>query len=175
MLFCEVGDDWEEPRAVAVRIEVGVHRGISGYSDVHEAHIIRGRSPPAGLRRMGEMWIPDRHDCLHPVGVSRVPGRRRPSTGDVFTMTKSSPLTYTNWRQRIWTQAVELADVGHTVPHDLRHTGITRLFTVVRWTPSEVQRFVGHSDPRITLGIYAHVTPESMPRPSQFGTGIGRD
>jgi integrase len=51
-------------------------------------------------------------------------------------------------------------------PHDLRHTCATRLFTVDRWNPAEVQRFLGHSDPRITLAIYTHLSSDDLPAPS---------
>ena len=83
---------------------------------------------------------------------------------EAFVVTLGASVDYAP----IWAQIAAEADVGHIVPHDLRHTCITRLFVVDRWTPAEVQRFVGHSDPRITLAIYSHVTPESLPIPSSF-------
>ena len=55
-------------------------------------------------------------------------------------------------------------------PHDLRRTAATRLFTVDRWTPAEVQAFLGHRDPRVTLGIYTLVEAEDLPRPSTLNT-----
>lgn len=74
-------------------------------------------------------------------------------------------IRYRNWRQRVWAPIVETAGVDAN-PHDLRHTCATRLFTVDRWNPAEVARFLGHSDPRITLGIYTHVSSDDLPAPS---------
>jgi integrase len=53
-------------------------------------------------------------------------------------------------------------------PHDLRRTAATRLFLVDRWTPAEVQAFMGHLDPRVTLGIYTHVSTDDLPAPSRL-------
>lgn len=98
-----------------------------------------------------------------------------PFGGDLFVTSKSTPLIYNNWRRRQWTRIVDEANVGHLVPHDLRHTCITRLFIVDRWTPAEVQAFVGHTDARVTLEIYSHVNPASLPVPSDLEIGIGQE
>jgi hypothetical protein len=37
---------------------------------------------------------------------------------------------------------------------------------VDRWSPSEVQHFLGHRDPRITLAIYTHINTDDLPTPS---------
>jgi integrase len=89
-------------------------------------------------------------------------------SGFVFTAPRGGPVRYDNWRSRTWTRIVEEADVGEVHPHDLRHTAATRLFLVDRWSPGEVQRFLGHSDPRVTLAIYTHVATESLPAPSSL-------
>jgi integrase len=89
--------------------------------------------------------------------------------GFVFTAPRGGPVRYDNWRSRTWVRIVEAAGVGDVHPHDLRHTCATRLFVVDRWTPAEVQRFLGHRDPRITLGIYTHVVAEDLPAPSTLG------
>ncbi|MDK1039844.1 MAG: tyrosine-type recombinase/integrase, partial [Actinomycetota bacterium] len=91
-----------------------------------------------------------------------------PIGGDLFVTSKSTPMSYHNWRRRQWLPIVERADIGHLVPHDLRHTCITRLFIADRWTPSEVKAFVGHTDARVTLDIYSHVNPSELPVPSEF-------
>jgi hypothetical protein len=44
-------------------------------------------------------------------------------------------------------------------------SSITRLFVVARWTPGEVQRYLGHMDPRVTLAIYTHIAAEDPPAP----------
>jgi integrase len=87
--------------------------------------------------------------------------------GLAFTAPRGGTIRYTNWRRRVWTPIVEMAGVAAT-PHDLRHTCATRLLTVDRWNPAEVQRFLGHSDPRITLGIYTHVSSDDLPAPSRL-------
>ncbi len=87
-------------------------------------------------------------------------------SGFVFTAARGGPLRYDNWRSRTWTRITETAGVGDLHPHDLRHTCASRLFTVDRWNPGEVQRFLGHRDPRVTLGIYTHVAAEELPEPS---------
>lgn len=51
----------------------------------------------------------------------------------------------------------------HSLPpvglHELRHTYCSRLLTG-GIDPITVQHLMGHSDPRMTLGVYAHVSPE---------------
>jgi integrase len=67
----------------------------------------------------------------------------------------------------VWTPIVATAGAD-CVSHDLRHTAATRLIRDDRWSPAEVQRFLGHRDPRITLAIYTHVTAEDLPTPSSL-------
>jgi integrase len=68
-----------------------------------------------------------------------------------------------NWRKRTWRRIKDVAGV-ECRPHDYAdHTVATRLFTVARWTPGEVQRYMGHLDPRVTLAIYTHITAEDLP------------
>ncbi|MCL1595495.1 MAG: tyrosine-type recombinase/integrase [Actinomycetia bacterium] len=86
--------------------------------------------------------------------------------GWVFTGRTGQPVGYHNWRSRIWSRIVDEARIGDVKPHDLRHTCATRLFTVDRWLPAEVQMFLGHRSPITTLRIYTHVTQESLPEPS---------
>jgi integrase len=87
--------------------------------------------------------------------------------GFVFTATRGGAIRYGNWRRRVWSRITDEADVD-ALPHDLRHTAATRLFTIDRWNPAEVQRFLGHRDPRVTLAIYTHVSSEDLPAPSRL-------
>jgi integrase len=87
--------------------------------------------------------------------------------GLMFAAPKGGPIRYTNWRRRVWVPTIEAANVDAT-PHDLRHTCATRLFKVDRWNPAEVQQFLGHRDPRVTLAIYTHVTSDDLPAPSNL-------
>lgn len=89
-----------------------------------------------------------------------------PLDGYLFTTESGQPWRYDNWRTRRWAKTVEAAGIGQVRPHDLRHTAATRLFLTDRWTPAEVQAFLGHSDPRVTLSIYTHVTSDGLPTPS---------
>ncbi len=94
--------------------------------------------------------------------------------GTVFTTSTGRPWRYDNWRTRRWVPTVEAANIGSVRPHDLRHTAATRLFLVDRWTPAEVQAFLGHADPRVTLAIYTHVTGGGLPKPSDLVLEVGR-
>jgi integrase len=80
---------------------------------------------------------------------------------------RGRPLSDPNWRSRIWVKITRqlLFDV---VPHDLRRTASTRLFRVDRWTPPEVQLFMGHRDPRVTLSIYTKLNVDDLPQPSRI-------
>lgn len=85
----------------------------------------------------------------------------------MITAPRGGPLPYDRCRSRVWTKIVSRVDFEVT-PHDLRRTAATRLFVVDRWGPAEVQVFLGHRDPRVTLGIYAIVEAETLPQPSSL-------
>ncbi len=89
-------------------------------------------------------------------------------SGLVFTGPSGGIIRYTNWRSRIWTRIVDQAGIGPVVPHDLRRTCATRLFIEDRWTVPEVQRFLGHKNPAVTLEIYTKINPETLPTPSSI-------
>ncbi len=88
-----------------------------------------------------------------------------PIGGLMFTAARGGPIRYTGWRTRRWLPITELAGVDAN-PHSLRHTAATRLMQIDRWGPAEVQAFLGHRDPRVTLAIYTHVTSDDLPTPS---------
>jgi len=46
-------------------------------------------------------------------------------------------------------------------PHTLRHSGATYYLNVKKWDTRQLQRFLGHSDIKITQ-IYTHVNPEDL-------------
>ncbi len=91
--------------------------------------------------------------------------------GLVATAPHGGPINYSNWRRRIWLRIVEIAGVALT-PHDLRRTAATRLMVNDRWSPAEVQAFLGHRDPRTTLAIYTLIEATSLPRPSELTAEI---
>jgi integrase len=74
-----------------------------------------------------------------------------------------------NWRKRTW-RRIKAAVGVECRPQNLRHTVATRLFRVARWTPGEVQRYMGHLDPRVTLAICTHIIAEDFPAPSAMET-----
>jgi integrase len=91
--------------------------------------------------------------------------------GFIVTSPRGGPPNYNNWRARVWVKITRQIDFDIT-PHDLRRTAATRLFLVDRWTPAEVQAFMGHVDPRVTLGIYTVVASKNLPQPSTLSMQI---
>ena len=77
----------------------------------------------------------------------------------VFVGSRGRPLQYSAFRQRVWIpacRAIELPDLGF---HDLRRTNapaMVRMGVDVK----TAQARLGHSDPRLTLGIYAQATTD---------------
>jgi integrase len=89
--------------------------------------------------------------------------RRGRTTGHsdsfVFQGPKGAPLRRNNFRTRVWVPACRRAHVEGLGFHDLRRTTATALIaagTSVR----DVQDLLGHTDPRMTLAIYAQATAE---------------
>ena len=95
--------------------------------------------------------------------------------GWLFTAPKGGRVRYNNWRARTWMRIVDEASIDDVNPHDLRHTVATRLFIVDGWTVPQVQAFLGHVDPTVTLRTYTHVMSEGLPEPSrgQFADSLG--
>ena len=89
--------------------------------------------------------------------------------GWIFTASRGGQVRYDNWRTRTWRRIVKAADVGDVHPHDLRHTLATRLFVVDGWTVPQVQAYLGHVDPTVTLRVYTHVAAEELPTPKAIG------
>ncbi len=69
------------------------------------------------------------------------------------------PLDYSNWRRRVWLPAVELANLDGIGFHDLRRTNATAM-VLDGVDVKTAQARLGHSDPRLTLAIYAQATGE---------------
>ena len=78
----------------------------------------------------------------------------------VFASAGAAPPDYTTWRRRIWKPATVKAGLDGLTFHDLRRacaTGLVAEGVDVR----TAQVRLGHSDPRLTLAIYAQVTGEA--------------
>jgi len=82
----------------------------------------------------------------------------------VFTSGTGTPLRNSNFRRRVWQQALEAAGLPETVrPLDLRHTCASLL---IRRGASikAVQQQLGHSTPIVTLNVYAHLFNDDLDR-----------
>jgi integrase len=85
----------------------------------------------------------------------------------VFSTRGGTAFLRENFRDRVFTKAVELADERRIAtalaplpeglsPHKLRHTAIS-LWFAAGWELPRVMKMAGHSDSSTTLRIYAHV------------------
>ena len=77
----------------------------------------------------------------------------------VFTNTDGRPIRYDNWRRRIWQPAVIAAGCKGAGFHDLRRLAATTL-VVSGVDVKTAQVRLGHSDPRLTLAVYASAPAE---------------
>lgn len=77
----------------------------------------------------------------------------------LFPKDGGNPLDYSNWRRRIWEPAVKAAGLEGLNFHDLRRTNATAM-VAEGVDVKTVQARLGHSDPRLTLAIYAQATTE---------------
>jgi integrase len=74
----------------------------------------------------------------------------------VFGDGKGGPLHYSNWRTRVWLPACAKAGVEGAGFHDLRRANATVMIAEGIDVKTAQQR-LGHSDVRMTLGLYAKV------------------
>ncbi len=82
-----------------------------------------------------------------------------PNDGDalLFTDRDGDLLDYSNWRQRVWVPACKASGLAGLVFHDLRRVNATVL-VAEGVDLKTAQTRLGHSDPRLTLAIYAQAT-----------------
>jgi integrase len=78
----------------------------------------------------------------------------------VFVSPQGGPLRYDRWRRRVWMPAVRRAGLEGVTFHDLRRTNATALVRDGADLKTAQTR-LGHSDPRLTLGLYAQATSEA--------------
>ncbi len=78
----------------------------------------------------------------------------------VFPNIDGGPLHYANWRRNVWIPATVEADLEGLGFHDLRRTNATAL-VVEGVDLKTAQVRLGHSDPRLTLGVYAQAVTEA--------------
>jgi integrase len=91
--------------------------------------------------------------------------RRRGLTGGepsafVFASPSGVPLDYAHWRQRVWLPATKAAGLDGLTFHDLRRANATGL-VAEGVDMKTAQTRLGHSDPRLTLAVYAQATTEA--------------
>jgi integrase len=78
----------------------------------------------------------------------------------VFSMPDGGVLDYRNFRYRIWLPATKLAGVEGLTFHDLRRANASGLVHA-GVDLKTAQTRLGHSDPRLTLGVYAQAISEA--------------
>lgn len=78
----------------------------------------------------------------------------------VFVGHTGEPLGYSNWRRRVWLPARERVGLPNLGFHDLRHAAATAL-VAEGVDLKTAQARLGHSDPRLTLAIYAQATTDN--------------
>ena len=76
----------------------------------------------------------------------------------IFPTSKGGALGYSNFRQNIWLPATVKANLKGTGFHDLRRTNATGMVHGNVDLKTAGAR-LGHSDPRLTLAVYAQATP----------------
>jgi integrase len=78
----------------------------------------------------------------------------------VFASAEGGPLDYSRWRRRVWARACAAIGLPGLTFHDLRRacaTGLVAEGVDVR----TAQARLGHSDPRLTLAVYAQATSDA--------------
>lgn len=93
----------------------------------------------------------------------------------VFTTRGGSTWHYSNYRDRYWTKAVDLANLSRRpTPHWLRHTHVGWLILAGASLP-ELQARIGHASIQTTIGVYgrmiADVQEDSLARFTQLRDG----
>ena len=77
----------------------------------------------------------------------------------VFVAPQGGPVRYDKWRRRVWMPACSAAGIEGLAFHDLRRVNATVL-VAGGIDVKTAQARLGHSDPRLTLAVYAQATGE---------------
>lgn len=75
----------------------------------------------------------------------------------VFPNREGRPTNYSNWRSRHYAKVFERAGIPYVKPHELRHTSASMLL-LSNVHPRVAQERLGHSDIRVTMNLYSHVS-----------------
>jgi integrase len=85
----------------------------------------------------------------------------RSKTDLVFPSPKSHILRNGNFRRNVFDAAAERAGVDGVTPHGLRHTAAS-LAIQAGATVVVVSRMLGHSSPKVTLDVHAHLFADDL-------------
>jgi site-specific recombinase XerD len=83
----------------------------------------------------------------------------------------SDGLSYSNWCHRIWVPATFGLHRAGLQFHDLRRTNATGLIQEGVDTKTAQVHF-GHSDPRLTIGLYAQIHPTPIVTPPTVSQAV---
>lgn len=111
---------------------------------------------PNGLADLLTTWL-DRHPPAGSCGQTHDGGVCR--SGLVVTNPRGRPMDPNHFNHREWATAVDLADIGHARPHDLRHTYASRLVQN-GVSLDRVRDLLGHSS-ITTSERYSHLIPDA--------------
>lgn len=75
----------------------------------------------------------------------------------VFPAPQGGHLDYAHWRRRVWIPATGVAGVEGLAFHDLRRANATGM-VLDGINLKTAQTRLGHSDPRLTIAVYAQAT-----------------
>ena len=88
----------------------------------------------------------------------------------VFTAPHGGPIDYTHFRRRVWGPATAAAGIQDLAFHDPRRANATAL-VLDGVDLKTAQTRLGHSDPRLTLAVYAQdTTAADQAAATAFGT-----
>ncbi|MGI8750957.1 MAG: tyrosine-type recombinase/integrase [Acidimicrobiales bacterium] len=116
--------------------------------------------PPKSEASVRRLWLPawltgDLAEVLARRGLTATD-----PTALVFATAAAGPLSYTNWRRRVWAPACAAAELPALRFHDLRSMAATAL-VAAGVDIKTAQTRMGHSSPTVTLGIYARMTEQA--------------
>jgi integrase len=79
----------------------------------------------------------------------------------VFVSPTGRPLRYSNFRNRVWRPATEMAGLSDLDVHELRHTAASLMISR-GGDPKLIQTQLGHSSISVTYDIYGHLFPDRL-------------
>jgi integrase len=155
-----VGSRWGEVAAVKVGSFNFERRSI-----VLDSQVVRGKGgksflgPPKSRSGTRAMAIPDSLVQLVLEHIKTQQLDINDPNAYLFTNRNGEFLDYPNFRRRVWNPAVVRAGIPSIGFHDLRRTTSTAMVEENVDLKTAMKR-LGHSDPRMTLAIYAQATSE---------------